>query len=387
MDLAYTATVFGSFCYNEGVDGIYCGAGYLVDKVYFQTSSDHGVHWSKATDPSGWENVPQPWDSPEYNPSLAVDTTGQIDLQYASIDDGVCENFTTPFVGAYCGAMVDLYVTSTNNGTTWSSPLLVSGDYTVTYDPYRELWDGFTSSTLTAGTGVLLGWTHNLCPNIVVNGCYMPWVATAPTLPVMSSQVTASQLYEGTGLTVTFNETALPAGSVWSVNVQGNLRDGPAGTNLSVSGIPPSTVIGWTTPWVNTSYGIAWYPTASLTPPSSFTTNTTVLESYSEDVLVNLLVVPGGLEYLLLDLPGRMLQRRALPDPGRPVGDERHVVHVHRDDRRVLHLLLPVREPHLAVVERHRTGERLDHGDVDHVHRVGPRERDRELPGPGDLLG
>jgi Divergent InlB B-repeat domain len=315
VDLAYTATVLGPFCYNEGVDGDYCGGGYLVDKVYFQSSSDNGVHWSKATDPSGWENTPDAWDSPEYNPSMAVDSTGQIDLQYAELDDAICENFTTPFVTSYCSAMVDMYVYSTNNGTTWSTPLLVSGEYTVTYDPYRELWDGFTSSTLTEGTSLLLGWTQDACPNIIVNGCYMPYTSGTPTVPPMSAEVTASQLFEGTGLTLTFNETALPSSSVWSIDVQGNLRDGPAGANLSVSGIPPSTVIGWTAPWVNTSYGSAWYPTPSLTPPSSFTKNTTVFNVYAEEVLVNLLVVPGGLDYYCWATPGSCANAALSPVP------------------------------------------------------------------------
>jgi List-Bact-rpt repeat protein len=288
--LAYGAATLGTFCYNEASYGVYCGEE-EADKVFFQNSSTNGATWSAATHPSGWESG-SGWDNYEYNPSMAVDSTGKIDLQYAELSDEVCLNITTG--GYYCGQIQAEYVYSTNNGTNWSTPLLISGEVSYIYDIYRGyVFDGFTSAALTEGTGLLFAWTQDECPNLLINGCENPDYETAPTLPIPSAEVVASQLYEGAGLVLTFNETGLPSGHSWLVNIQGNVRNGPTGTNLSISGVPPSAAIGWITPWVNTSYGRAWYATPSVTPPSAFTTNTAIVDTFSELLLVNVLTVPA----------------------------------------------------------------------------------------------
>jgi Divergent InlB B-repeat domain len=295
--LAYQGAAVGTFCYNDGPYGDYCYQ-QEVDKVWFQNSSNAGLNWSVPTNPSAFNHT-EAWFSPAYNPSFAVTSDGQIDLQYVEINEAVCENLTATayFTPYYCGAMQGLFVTSNDNGSTWSNPVLVSGAYSFVDGPYRDIWDGFTSSTLAAGGQVLLGWTAIQCFSLSTTGCYQPYYAGAtPALPPTSAEVWTSRLYEGVGLTITFNETGLPKGTVWSVDIQGNVRNGPEGVNLSISGVPPASLIGYTSSNVYPAYGEEYTPTFSVVSPSGFTKNTTVVTTFSEDVLVNVLTVPNGFE-------------------------------------------------------------------------------------------
>jgi List-Bact-rpt repeat protein len=291
--IAFSAAAISEFCEQEGVYGTYCGQD-QVDKIFFQNSSDNGTTWSATSNPSPY-NQTLDWYSPAYNPSFAVGVNGQIDLQYVEENDAFCENITVPYITYYCAPVQDNYVTSDDNGSTWSPPTIVAGTYTYTYGPYREIWDGFTSSTIAAGGQVLLGWTQVSCVNITLYGCDLPDFVTAPTLPVPSAEVMTSRLYEGTGLTLTFNESGLPAGTSWSVNIQGNLRDGPAGTNLTISGVPPSSPITWTAPDVSYGYGTQYTPASSITPPSGFTKASTIDINYTQQILVNILTIPNAL--------------------------------------------------------------------------------------------
>ena len=317
--LVYTAGALANFCYNEGTYGDYCYQ-QAEDKNFFQSSSDNGSTWSTPTFPSGFNGV-SGWASEEYNPSLAVNSLGQINLQFAIRNDAVCENVTVPFITYYCAPQQDQFVTSDDNGTTWSSPIIVYQLFSFSpYSNYRgDTWDGFTSATVTEGTQVLLGWTNLYCGVPSAYNCYSPYYSPTPSLPAASAEVFTSQLYEAVGLTIAFNETGLPAGSAWSVNIEGNIRNGPAGTNLSISGVPPTSLLTWNTPWVNTSYGSAWYATPSVTPPSGFTKNTTVVETFNEQVLVNLLTTPTFEYYFWYDnllYPGEESNAVLNPVPG-----------------------------------------------------------------------
>jgi hypothetical protein len=291
--LAFSASAISNFCYNDGPYGVNCYQE-QIDKVWFQNSSNNGTTWSTTSNPSAYNHT-EDWNSPAYNPSFAVGVNGQIDLQYVELNESLCENITTTYYTSYyCAPLQDNYVTSDDNGSTWSNPLIVAGTYTYTYGPTRDWWDGFTSSTLDAGGQVLLGWTQVQCPNITLYGCQLPLFSTGRTSPANSVEVMTSRLFEGAGLTITFNETGLPVGLNWSVNIQGNLRDGPSGTNLSISGVPPGSAIGWSAPTLTNGYGVRYTPTFSVTPPSGFAASATVIVTYSEQVLVNVLTIPGG---------------------------------------------------------------------------------------------
>ncbi len=289
--LSFAAGDYGNFCYNQFMYGAYCFE-QLLSKIFFENSSDGGVSWSSPHLVAP-VNASAPWYSPEINPSIAVDRDGKVHLQYLVKDDANCQWLGGPYGLPMCAPAEDRYTNSTDNGTTWTVPLLVATDLTPAYGPWWDIWPGTYTATLAAGREVLLGWTKQWC-NALVIGCSLPAFSVTPTLPGTFAEVVTSRLYESAGLTITFNETGLPSGLVWSVDVQGNFRNGPAGVNLSISGVPPGLPIEWTTTSINPSYGIAYSATPLVPPPASFAANTAVIENYQEQVLIQLLTNPGG---------------------------------------------------------------------------------------------
>ncbi|MCI4354182.1 MAG: glycoside hydrolase, partial [Thermoplasmata archaeon] len=289
--LAYTALAYGSFCLNYATGLDSCSEAGL-EKVFFTNSSDAGVTWSTPRLASAVD-ASAPWFSPEANPSMAVDGEGKIHLQYATMDDAIAQP-NGPYGLAWAAPVEERYVNSSDDGSTWSPPLRIVYDNTPNQFPYWPAWPGSYTSTLAAGREVLLGWTQFECPPYTTVTCGLPSYSAGPALPPLRMQVIASRLYTAPGLTLTFNESGLPNGLDWSVDVDGNLRNGPSGANLSISGVPPSSPINWSASWVNQSYGVVYTATPSVLPPTGFTGKRTVVESYQEQVLVNLLTLPSG---------------------------------------------------------------------------------------------
>ena len=292
--LVFQASVVGNFCQNGFYFGDECGE-QEVDKVFLQNSSDAGATWSAPRAVSPY-NTTADWLSAAFNPSVAVDSAGRIQVQYSYLDDQLCQNSTPIIWSSPCGPEQEYYLNSSDNGFTWTPPVLVAGDFTYHGGPWRGyMWDGDTTALATEGSQVLLAWTETRCPtNQAPFLCNLPDPPNATGLPDAGANVVASRLFESAGLTVTFNETGLPPIGNWSLVVQGYARDGPVGTNLSVSGLPPSTPIWIYVPVINASYGQAYWPRSPVVSPAVFTANTTVPETFAEHVLVNLLTVPDG---------------------------------------------------------------------------------------------
>ncbi|HEY6239095.1 MAG TPA: hypothetical protein VIZ68_07925, partial [Thermoplasmata archaeon] len=293
--LTYTGGVAGNWCHNYG-GYFYCYQS-VLGTIWFQNSSDSGSTWSTpvAVAPQLADLTGSAYYSPSYNPSMAVDSAGRVHLQFAHEDDGTCYAAGTIYLNYYCAPTEELYLNSSDGGLTWTNPVVVDSNLTPGYGPYRSTWDGTFSSTLTAGAQVLLGWTHVQCPTWASYGqCSQPQYSTSSD---SFAQVEMSRLFLGTGIVLSFTESGLPAGTIWSVNIGGNLRFGPAGDTFSISGVPPGSSISWVSPWINTSYGVAFYPTYSVSPPSSFTANTTISETFNELVLMNVLTIPGIQQY------------------------------------------------------------------------------------------
>ncbi|HEY6238905.1 MAG TPA: sialidase family protein, partial [Thermoplasmata archaeon] len=292
--MTYTAGLFADWCHYYGY-ATYCNPE-VLGTIWFQNSSDSGATWStparvqpQLADPNGAALY-----SPSYNPSMAVDVNGRIHLQFTYMDDSQCFSVGSTYYNYYCAPIEELYQNSSDGGLTWTDPVVVDSNLTPGNGPYRESWDGTFSATLTAGTQVLLGWTHVQCPTWSTppygGSCYQPQYNTATNVHAL---VETSRLFEGVGLVVSFTETGLPAGTIWNVNIGGNLRFGPAGDTFSISGVPPGAQITWSSTWINTSYGVAYYPTFSVSPPSSFSGPATVVVTYTELILMNVLSIPS----------------------------------------------------------------------------------------------
>lgn len=291
--VSWAGTQVGYFCYNEGVQGKYCYANEQVETIFFANSSDGGATWSLARnvlpttmfDPNGgFINF-------AYNPAIAVDSAGNVQLQYIFANDSMC---TTIVSGTYtysrCGTIVEMYQNSSDGGLTWTAPVQVGANYSYWDGPYHEVydseWAGTYASIVTAGTQVLLAWVDEQCPGSATGAfCYYSYGGG-------HAEVVTSRLYTGAGISLTFTETGLPGSLNWSIDVMGNIRQAAAGTSLVVSGIPAGGFIGYYTPWVNESYGVAFNATPSIPGPSSFATSSTVTEAFNEVVLFNLMSNP-----------------------------------------------------------------------------------------------
>lgn len=282
--VTFTSLTFGVYCYYYP-GGYYCGYVESLSNVYLSNSSNGGLNWSspESVNPGLINPNYGPLDS-AYLPSIAVQPNGQVDLSYSVVNDSLCQ-------GYYCGASQELYTYSDNNGSTWAQPALVDDEWNSSGCVFctngMEMYVGMQTATVTAGGQVLLAWPH------LDNGIY----GYAFWGYYGAMNIETSRLYTGAGITVNFVEKGLPAGAVWSANVAGYPRDGPAGSTLSLSGVPPSGTITYSFSWVNTSYGVTWKGTPSVTSPGTFASNSTVTVTFTEYFELNILSLPSLASY------------------------------------------------------------------------------------------
>ena len=184
----------------------------------------------------------------------------------------------------------------------------------------------------------------------------------------------------------------------------GNLFGAVAPSTITVTGVPPLENVSWTVTIVpGSQYGYGSQSNETPSSPTEFTASTTIYENFTEQVLVQILTNP-----LLGRVPhaGEPGVSRGLLEPADVL---LHPLQLRR---------LPVRRVPVAPVRGHGPAERgpgnlcfssgscniytswmnlsfqswtgagrehqlLPQPDLDHAARAG--ERDRELPGPGDL--
>lgn len=304
--LVYSALLPGSYCRDEGVFGYYCGSYLTAETVWYQNSSTGGSSWSAPENlvPTGMLDPNGGWASMAFNPSVAVDYTGTIHVQYTFMNNSYC----TPGTDR-CDGWEQYYTNSTDGGATWSSPADVFAyESTPSYEPTRyyfdSQWPGTYSTIVTAGSQVMLAWVTEQCPSYFT--CYNGY-------PYGGAEVVTSVLYQGPGVSLTFSETGLAPATPWSLEVQGNLFASVAGTNIVVSGVPPSGVVAFAIEPVQGGYGVSYTPATSVGSPSGFATSTTVSVTFSETVLVNILAQPtieyywwidGEVNYQMNPVPG-----------------------------------------------------------------------------------
>lgn len=272
--LIYGAATAETVCYSYG----YCGS-IAEPNVYFQNSSNLGAAWSAASPLThAYDRSLLKGGFNLYNPSLAVDPNGTVDVEMTYVNLTVC--FAVTF-GTSCGTQYQIFFNSTDNGTTWSSPIEISGN--ATGYPYAP--DGEYDTMLAAGGRLWIGWTIDVCVVPLATCGYYP-------SPTLTAQVMISQPVRGAGLTVTFQESGLPSGTTWAVDVLGNLRSAGAPASLSLSGVATGEYLNWTLSVASTSYGTRYSPVGSIASPAAFSTSPTIYENFSEQVLVNISSVP-----------------------------------------------------------------------------------------------
>ncbi|MFI5418284.1 MAG: hypothetical protein ACHQ2Y_05240 [Candidatus Lutacidiplasmatales archaeon] len=303
--IGYAGTVLGVFCqytaYNGGPPSCYT-YGTDTQDIFVANSSDGGVSWSS---PRFIENLVNPQGgalNSAYMPSIAIDTNGTVDVIATFLNDTLCTvvNYTS-YNYSYCGGVREVYLTSTTNGSSFVGPLYIYPSYSVNPEQY----DGEYSSMVVEGSHVLLAWTLPSCPTAY--GCYFPYSAATG-----SATVVVSEFFQGPGVTITFNETNLTKGIPWSAELEGNARSGPAGTNLTVSGVPTGQVFEWAVSTISVSYGVQYAPTFAPASPGSFAAASAIKATFAELVLLNFSTIPiiptntyyQASNYLFSPIPG-----------------------------------------------------------------------------------
>lgn len=261
----WSATQLQTVCTISG----YCYTGY-EEEDYFTNSSTGGSTWSASHLLS--DQLVSPGGEQVYNPSMAVTSDGTIHLETVWINQSASP----------CCDQWEVYLNSTDNGTTFSIPITVDGN--ATSIPYAP--DGVYATMVAAGSQYWMAWSHEVYNGAPGSYYYFPYQG------YMVSQVTVSNPFVGPGVTLTFQEKGLKAGIPWSVDMMGNVREGNAPTSLVVSGAPPTENLSWNVSSVSAGYGTQFFPNGSVNSPWTFAASTTVYENYSEQVLVNITTIP-----------------------------------------------------------------------------------------------
>lgn len=296
---AATGQIFvawSSMRYMQGCDyegsGTYCSSQLQVSPITVANSSTGGSTWTThlimepLIVPGGAENY-------LLRPSIASTTNGVLHLQATYLNDSVCYPNAAIYLGTSCGVLQQVYMNSSDNGTTWSLPVYVYYNYSGCGYPYFECtWPGQYSTMVPAGNTVFLAWTWESCVTGTGYGyCY--WYYN-----VGDATVVVSQLYTGAGIGLTFTETGLPTTvSTWSVNVMGNVRVGAPGTSLVVSGVPAAQIVSYASPWVYQGWGVVYESAYTPASPSSFAAATTIPVTFTEYVKFNIQTIPVEQSY------------------------------------------------------------------------------------------
>ena len=219
-----------------------------------------------------------------YNPSISVAPSGVLELTATFDNYSIC---APGAYGTFCGPQAQIYVNSSDNGSTFSSPIYLSDNSTqLLYNPNNP--DGEYASVVTADNELLFAWTSDLCDpwntTLVYTACLWPGNGGA-------SGIQISTLYHGTGLTLTFAEAGLATGTVWSADVLGNVVSAMAPANLVFPGVPDGFNATWNIS-VASPYGYRYLGTPSSANPAILTVSTTVTITYVAQVLFDLTTVP-----------------------------------------------------------------------------------------------
>jgi hypothetical protein len=277
--------------YSAGAAGLRCVYPPCVPTlepqlVFVQNSSDGGATWSGAHAVAPQLAGFAPFGTNAlYNPAIAVGPNGDLELEATFVNYSVCQ---LGAFGNFCGPQYQIFLNSTDQGQTFSDPILISDNATqLLYNPNNP--DGEYTTMIAADGTLFLAWSADTCP--VWNGTSVYAACVFPGTGGRSA-VQVSQLATGAGLTLTFTETGLPAGTVWTVNVMGNLRSATAPTSLSVGGIPTGENLTWNLTAL-APYGTRYAGTATVNPPYLLPTTTTVAVSFTTEYLVDVTTVPS----------------------------------------------------------------------------------------------
>lgn len=265
----------------------------IYQNIFVTNSSDGGATWmpwhiaSTALNDTGG--------SAAYNPALAILPDGQVDIATAFVDLNTSINACAYSLEGYC-PLREEFLSSTDNGTTFSDPILISDN--ITGNPTDDPSGWYDTATVVEGQ-YFVAWAHKWAAGGI--GSYSFWPGACCGYPVAHSEIAVSNLFVGSGLVLYYNETGLPAGYDWGLNVMGNLYQATAPSSITVDGVPPLENLTWNVSIVaGSSYGFRYFSNQSPAAPQAFPSTSTVYENFTEQVLLQLITNPPGTECPLL---------------------------------------------------------------------------------------
>jgi hypothetical protein len=275
--VAYAGGEIGNLCFSGG----FCNTEESYENVWLGSSANGGGPWTTTAVGDQALDLAAGANDSVYlmEPSVGVGANGTVYINAVEANDTVCILYS-------CDEWTDLLFVSTNGGVNFSAPFQVD-PISASIDE-GPLWDGFTTSMTIVGGQPWFAWTQQIDPNASTQFCFGP-------SSICYSQVIVTTPFTGPGVTATLNETGLPTGYNWSVTLDGNVRAGPAGTNLSVSGVPVGENISWTVPNLNATnaYGIRYLPVSSPGSPLIQTANLVIDVTFEEETVINLTAIPA----------------------------------------------------------------------------------------------
>jgi hypothetical protein len=275
--VAYTGGEFGTLCYTFGC--YYYGYDDF-EGLWVVNSTDGGTTWSAPlaigdnligiNGASSFAYL--------FTPSIGVGANNTIYIDAGYANDSVCQFF--------CGLWTDVIFVSTDGGASFPSFFQPAASIVSTWD--YPLWDGFDTSMTVYGGVPFIAWSWQYCPNPITFYCYFGGPG--------ASQVVVSSPFTGAGVTVTFNETGISGTGNWSISLEGNVRAGAWGQNLSVSGVPTHYNLTWDVlPVASGKYGIEYVGNSTPLSPGNFTTSSVVSVDFQEYVQFIVTTVPGAM--------------------------------------------------------------------------------------------
>jgi hypothetical protein len=283
--LTWTMSVFGPNVQCPTT----CPANELYENIYLARSSNNGATWgpyhlvsSGLNDSAG---------SAAYNPAIAVVPDGEVDIATAFVDLNSSVNYCAYVDEGYC-PLREEFVSSTDNGTTFSAPILITDNITATPTDDPSGW--YDTATVVDGA-FYVAWAQKWA--VTQPGNISLWPGTCCGYAQDHSQIAVSHRFTGTGVSLYYNETGLPIGFPWGVDVMGNLYDAVAPGSITVTGVPPLENLNWTVTIVpGSSYGFRYQTNETPRSPAGFAGSTTIYENFTEEVLLQIFTDPTGTE-------------------------------------------------------------------------------------------
>ena len=195
-------------------------------------------------------------------------------------------------IEGYC-PLREEFLSSTDNATTFAPPIEITDN--ITGNPTDDPSGWYDTATIVQGS-FYVAWAQKW--STAYAGGYWFFArgrAAATRSPTPRSPSPTCSLVQVSPCTTM--TPASPAGFTWGIDLMGNLFGAVAPSTITVTGVPPLENVSWTVTIVaGSQYGYRYQSNETPSSPTEFTASTTIYENFTEQVLVQILTNPPGVE-------------------------------------------------------------------------------------------